>query len=48
MRTTVFIADILISSKRSFFEFTRGFRYMTRGSFVLTWKLETIMGKSCT
>ncbi len=48
MPATAFLADFLISSKRSLFEFTRGFRYMTFGSLVLIWKLETIMGKSCT
>ncbi len=46
--TTFLAADFFISSKKSLFEFTRQFRYMTFGSLELIWKLETLIGKSCT
>ncbi len=46
MPATVFLADFVISSKRFFFEFTRGFSYMILRPFVSIWKFETIMRKN--
>ncbi len=42
---TAFLAYLVISSNRSFFEFTIGFSYMILRSFVSIWKLETIVGE---